>query len=61
MDIDLVRERLRQFKEALSGNVFSDLGRPNAGIEQARAIIAAEIIRTLDARGLSTREAERLT
>jgi len=44
-----------------SGNVFSDFGRPNAGLEQARAILAAEIIRALDARGLSTREAERLT
>lgn len=44
-----------------SGNVFSDFGRPNAGLEQARAILAAEIIRTLNARGLSTREAERLT
>jgi predicted XRE-type DNA-binding protein len=44
-----------------SGNVFSDFGRPNAGLEQARAMLAAEIIRTLDARGLSTREAERLT
>ena len=44
-----------------SGNVFSDLGRINAGLEQARAILAAEIIRTLDARGLSTRDAEKLT
>jgi predicted XRE-type DNA-binding protein len=44
-----------------SGNVYADLGRPNAGLEQARALIAAEIIRALDARGLSTREAERLT
>jgi len=44
-----------------SGNVFSDFGRPNAGLEQARAVLAAEIIRSLDARGLSTREAERLT
>lgn len=44
-----------------SGNVFSDFGRPNAGLEQARAILAAEIIRALNARGLSTREAERLT
>ena len=44
-----------------SGNVFSDFGRPNADLEQARAILAAEIIRALDARGLSTREAERLT
>lgn len=44
-----------------SGNVFRDLGRKNASIEQARAILAAKIIRTLDERGLSTREAEKLT
>jgi predicted XRE-type DNA-binding protein len=44
-----------------SGNVFRDFGRSNAAIEQARAILAAKIIRTLDERGLSTREAERLT
>ena len=44
-----------------SGNIFRDLGRPNAGLEQARAIIAAKIIRTLDERKLSTREAEKLT
>ena len=43
------------------GNVFSDFGRPNAGLEQVRAILAAEIIRTLDARDLSTRDAEKLT
>jgi len=51
-DLELVRG---------SGNVFGDLGRRNAGVEQARAILAAKIIRTLDERGLSTREAERLT
>jgi len=44
-----------------SGNVFRDFGRANAGVEQTRAILAAKIIRTLDERGLSTREAERLT
>jgi predicted XRE-type DNA-binding protein len=44
-----------------SGNVFHDLGRENAGLKQARAILAAKIIRTLDERSLSTREAERLT
>ena len=44
-----------------SGNVFSDFSRTNAGLEQARAILAAEIIRTLDARSLSTRDAEKLT
>ena len=44
-----------------SGNVFHDFGRANAGLEQVRAILAAEIIRTLDERRLSTREAEKLT
>ncbi len=44
-----------------SGNTFRDFGRRNASVEQARAILAAKIIRTLDERGLSTREAERLT
>lgn len=44
-----------------SGNVYRDFGRPNAGLEQARALIAAKIIRNLDARKLSTRDAERLT
>ena len=44
-----------------SGNVFRDFGHRNASVEQARAILAAEIIRMLDERGLSTREAEKLT
>lgn len=44
-----------------SGNVYRDFGRPNAGLEQARALVAAEIIHVLDDRGLSTRDAERLT
>lgn len=44
-----------------SGNVFRDFGRPKASLEQARAILAAKIIQTLDERGLSTREAERQT
>lgn len=44
-----------------TGNVFRDFGRVNASVEQARAILAAEIIRTLDKNGLSTREAEKLT
>jgi predicted XRE-type DNA-binding protein len=51
-DLELVRG---------SGNVFRDFCRANASVEQARAILAAEIIRTLDKNGLSTREAERLT
>lgn len=44
-----------------SGNVYRDFGRPNAGLEQARAIIAAKIIHILDERQLSIRAAERLT
>src|SRR6056297_2037480 len=44
-----------------SGNVFRDLGRENASLKQARAILAAKIINTLDDRGLSTRAAEKLT
>ena len=33
-----------------SGNVYRDFGRPNAGLEQARAMIAAKIIAILDER-----------
>ena len=44
-----------------SGNVYRDFDRPNAGLEQARALTAAKIIRMIDERKLSTREAERLT
>ena len=44
-----------------SGNVYRDFEHPNAGLEQARAIIAAKIISTLDNRKLSTREAEKVT
>jgi predicted XRE-type DNA-binding protein len=51
-DIELVRG---------SGNIYRDFGRPNAGLEQARALIAARIIRNLDARKHSTRDAEKLT
>jgi len=44
-----------------TGNVYRDFGRPDAGLAQARAVTAAKIIRILDERGLSTRDAERLT
>ena len=44
-----------------SGNVYRDFGRPNADLEQARAITAAKIIRIIDERKLSTRDAEKLT
>ena len=44
-----------------SGNVFRDFGRPNADLEQARAILAAKIIGVPDRRKLSARAAEKLT
>lgn len=44
-----------------SGNVFTDLGLPDAELEQLRAILAAEIGKTLAADKLTVRAAERLT
>jgi len=44
-----------------SGNVFRDLGHANADIEQFKAILAAEIIKTLDREGLSVRGAHSRT
>jgi len=44
-----------------SGNVFRDFGSPNADLEQARAILAARIIKALDERKLTARAAEKLT
>ena len=44
-----------------SGNIFRDLGLPNPELEQLRAILAAQIVKTLDARGLSVRRAGELT
>lgn len=44
-----------------SGNVFRDFEVPNADAEQLRTILAAQIIKTLDERKLTVREAESLT
>lgn len=44
-----------------SGNVFVDLGVPDAETLQVKAQIAAEIIRVLDRRVLGVREAAELT
>lgn len=41
-----------------SGNVFRDLGVPNADVEQLRCLLAGEIIKTLDREKLSVRQAE---
>lgn len=44
-----------------SGNVFRDFGRPNADLEQFKAILAAEIIKVLDKEKLSVRGAHART
>jgi predicted XRE-type DNA-binding protein len=44
-----------------SGNVFRDFGDANADLEQARVILASQIVTRLDAKKLSTRAAEALT
>src|SRR6185312_9177090 len=44
-----------------SGNVFRDFGHPNADIEQMKAILAAEIIKTLDREKLTVRGAHART
>jgi predicted XRE-type DNA-binding protein len=51
-DLELVRG---------SGNVFADLGLPDAELEQFRAILAAEIGKTLVADQLTVRAAEKIT
>jgi predicted XRE-type DNA-binding protein len=44
-----------------SGNVFRDLGHTNSDVEQLKAILAAEIIRTLDRKQLTVRAAHTQT
>ena len=44
-----------------SGNVFRDLGDPDADLKQAKAILASRIIAVLEERGLSVRRAGELT
>jgi predicted XRE-type DNA-binding protein len=44
-----------------SGNVFRDFGYPDADLRQAKALLAAQIIKVLDAEKLSTRQAEART
>jgi predicted XRE-type DNA-binding protein len=44
-----------------SGNVYRDLGKANADLKQFKALLAAEIIKTLDQRSLSVRQAHTLT
>jgi len=44
-----------------SGNVFADFSMPDASIRQFRAILAAEIVKALDAERLTVRDAEART
>jgi predicted XRE-type DNA-binding protein len=44
-----------------TGNVFHDLERPNADIEQFKSILAAEIIKALDRDSLTVRAAQNRT
>ncbi len=44
-----------------SGNIYRDFDVPNADVRQLKAILAAEIIKTLDKKGLSVRKAQGLT
>ena len=44
-----------------SGNVFRDLGQPDADREQLRALLAAKIISVLDDRKLTVRAAHEVT
>jgi predicted XRE-type DNA-binding protein len=44
-----------------SGNVYRDLGQDNADVKQFKALLAAEIIKTLDRDRLSVRQAHART
>lgn len=44
-----------------SGNLFRDFNTPNPELEQFRAILAAQIIKAMDAQKLSVRQAQELT
>jgi predicted XRE-type DNA-binding protein len=44
-----------------SGNVYRDFNMPDADVRQFKAILAAEIMKNLDRKGLSVRKAQRLT
>jgi len=44
-----------------SGNIYRDFDVPDADVRQLKAILAAEIIKALDEKSLSVRNAQRLT
>jgi len=44
-----------------SGNVYRDLGHANADVKQLKSLLAAEILKSLDRKQLSVRQAQVLT
>ena len=44
-----------------TGNVFRDLGRPDAELRQLKALLGVQIVLVLDERGLTVRKAESIT
>ena len=54
-----MKERIKVIRG--SGNVFRDFGYPNADLEQLKALLASEIIKTLDREGLTVRAAAEIT
>jgi predicted XRE-type DNA-binding protein len=44
-----------------SANAFADLGRPDAELRQLKVLLAAEIVRTLNDRDVTVRQAEAIT
>ena len=48
------KERLELIRG--SGNIYRDLGIADADVRQLKAILAAEIIKTIDRRGFSVRQ-----
>ena len=44
-----------------TGNVYADMGDPDAATKQLKAYLAAEIIKILDRRGLTVRAAAKVT
>ncbi len=44
-----------------SGNVFRDVGFPNANVEQAKALLAAQIIKVLRTQNMTNRAASKIS
>jgi len=53
------KERLELIRG--SGNIYRDMAIADADVRQLKAILAAEIIKTIDRKGLSVRQAQSLT